>query len=111
MRKHLFHSVGLIAFALCVMVENSWAAPPAQWTVVNQPARLVNGSPVLLRVATPKPARTLSGKWLDHEIAFSFDPGSKTWFALAGASQETKPGAYPLQLHAETTAGQAFSFE
>src|SRR5450755_1964033 len=93
------------------MVENSSAAAPAHWTVVNQPARLVNGSPVLFRITTPKQVRTLSGKWLDHQIAFSFDSTSKTWFALAGASQETKPGAYPLQLHAETTAGQAISFE
>ena len=66
---------------------------------------------MLFRVTTPKPVRTLSGKWLGHEIAFNFDPASKTWFALAGASQETKPGAYPLELQAETAAGQAISFE
>jgi len=93
------------------MVENSSAAAPAHWTVVNQPARLVNGSPVLFRITTPKSVKTLSGKWLDHEIAFSFDATGKTWFALAGASQEIKPGAYPLQLHAETAAGEAISFE
>ena len=38
-------------------------------------------------------------------------PADKTWFALAGASHETKAGAYPIQLHAETAAGQAISFE
>jgi murein DD-endopeptidase MepM/ murein hydrolase activator NlpD len=49
----------------------------------------------------------LSGSWLGHEIAFSFDASSKAWFALAGVSLETKPGAYPIQLHAETPDGQA----
>ncbi len=111
MRRHLFHPAVIVVFVLFAMVEHSSAVPPAHWTVVNQPARLVNGSPVLFRVTTPKPIKTLSGKWLDHEIAFSFDPTSKTWFALAGASQETKPGAYPLQLHAEPPSGQAVSFE
>jgi murein DD-endopeptidase MepM/ murein hydrolase activator NlpD len=79
----------------------------AHWSVRNQPARLVNGTPVLFRVTTPKPVRTLSGNWLGHEIAFSFDASHKSWFALAGASLETKPGTYPIQLHGETIAGQS----
>jgi murein DD-endopeptidase MepM/ murein hydrolase activator NlpD len=66
---------------------------------------------VLFRVTTPKPVRALSGNWLGHEIAFSFDASHKSWFALAGASLETKPGAYPIQLHGETAAGQTISFE
>jgi murein DD-endopeptidase MepM/ murein hydrolase activator NlpD len=84
------------------------AAHPAlsKWTVVNQPVRLVNGTPVLFRVTTPKPVRSLTGNWLGHEILFSFDARRKTWFALAGVSLETKPGAYPLELHGETFSGQ-----
>ncbi len=70
---------------------------------------------MLFRVTTPKPVRTLSASWLGHEIAFSFDADHKSWFALAGVSLETKPGAYPIELHAETlsgsSAGQAISFE
>jgi murein DD-endopeptidase MepM/ murein hydrolase activator NlpD len=116
MRERLFQSVALIVFALLVLAANLSAATAARstvgnWTVGNQPARLVNGTPVLFRVTTPKPVRTLSGNWLGHEIAFSFDPSSKAWFALAGASLETKRGAYPIELHAETTAGPAISFE
>ncbi len=72
-----------------------------------QPARLVNGSPVLFRVTPPKPLRGLSGNWLGHEIEFNFDATHKSWFALAGVSLETKPGTYPLQLHAETFSGQS----
>jgi murein DD-endopeptidase MepM/ murein hydrolase activator NlpD len=110
-RERLFHPAVFIACVLLALAANSSAATAARWTVVNQPARLVNGSPVLFRVTTPKPVRALSGNWLGHEIAFSFDPNHKSWFALAGASQETKPGAYSLELHAETTAGQAISFD
>jgi murein DD-endopeptidase MepM/ murein hydrolase activator NlpD len=100
---------------LLALAANSSATTAGHWSVVNQPARLVNGSPVLFRVTTPMPVHTLSGSWLGHEIAFSFDASRKSWFALAGVSLETKPGAYPLQLHAETlagqSAGQAISFE
>ncbi len=110
-RERVVHPVALIVCVLLAVAANSSAATTARWTVVNQPARLVNGSPVLFRVTTPKPVHTLSGNWLGHNIAFSFDASSKTWFALAGASQETKPGAYPLELQAETNAGQAISFE
>src|ERR1700686_1564397 len=111
MREHLFHSVTPIALALLFMAGNLSAATAhstaAHWTVVIRPARLVNGMPVLFRVTTPKPVHALSGNWLGHEIAFSFDASHKSWFALAGASLETKPGAYPIQLRGETFAGQS----
>jgi murein DD-endopeptidase MepM/ murein hydrolase activator NlpD len=120
MRDHRSHSVTLIAFALFSLAANlsgatSAHSTAAHWTVRNQPARLVNGTPVLFRVTTPKPVRTLSGTWLGHEIVFSFDASHRSWFALAGASLETKPGAYPMQLHGETfagrSAGQTITFE
>jgi murein DD-endopeptidase MepM/ murein hydrolase activator NlpD len=115
MRERLFHSVTLIAFVLLALAANLSAATAAHWTVGNQPARLVNGTPVLFRVTTAKPVRTLSGTWLGHEIAFSFDASHKSWFALAGVSLETKPGAYPIELHGEASfgqpAGEAISFE
>jgi murein DD-endopeptidase MepM/ murein hydrolase activator NlpD len=111
MRERAVHPAALIALVLLALGANSSAATAAHWTVVNQPARLVNGSPVLFRVTTPKPVRTLSGNWLGHEIAFSFDASRKSWFALAGVSLETKPGSYAIDLHAETTAGPTISFE
>ncbi|MGO9575911.1 MAG: M23 family metallopeptidase [Terriglobales bacterium] len=110
-RERLFHPVALVAFALLSLAANLSAATAAHWIVGNQPTRLVNGTPVLFRVTTPTPVRTLSGNWLGHEIAFSFDASHKSWFALAGISLETKRGAYPIQLHAETFAGEAISFE
>ena len=113
MRKPCFHFVVLLAFVSLPFAANAAAA--VHWTVVSQPARLVNGSPVLLRVTAPKPLRSLTGNWLGHEITFAFDTDNKSWFALAGVGQETKPGVYTLQLHSETSvgkaAGQVISFE
>ena len=115
MREPVVDLVALIACVLFALAASSSATTAGHWSVVNQPARLVNGSPVLFRVTTPKGVRTLLGNWLGHEIAFSFDASRKSWFALAGVSLGTKPGAYPLQLHAETLAaqpaGQTISFE
>ena len=110
-RERLVDPVALVVFMLLSLSANLSAATAAHWIVGNQPTRLVNGTPVLFRVTTPTPVRTLSGNWLGHEIAFSFDASHKSWFALAGISLETKPGAYPIQLDAETFAGEAISFE
>ena len=38
---------------------------------------------------------------MDHDIYFSLDRASKTWYGIAGVSLETKPGSYPLLLEAE----------
>ena len=100
---------------MAITVASVSAATPAKvtarWIVGHQPARVVNGSPVLLRVTTPKPTRILSGSWLGHDISFSFDATQKAWFGLAGVSQETKPASYPVRLHAETTSGETITYE
>jgi murein DD-endopeptidase MepM/ murein hydrolase activator NlpD len=101
----------LLAVAILLQSGPLSAATATDWTVSYSPVHVVNGSPVVIRVNTHKPVRSLAGDWLGHQLAFSFDPHTKIWFALAGASLETKPGSYPLQLHAETAAGQGLSFE
>jgi murein DD-endopeptidase MepM/ murein hydrolase activator NlpD len=80
------------------------------WSVRWQPSRLVNGSPVLFRVASPK-FESLSGKWLEHDVFFSFDPSSKTWYGIAGISLETKPGKYLLTLDGKTGTDKEVSFQ
>ena len=110
MGKRSFHSAAALVIALFALAASS-SATAATWTVVNQPPRLVNGSPVIFRVTTKKSFRSLSGNWLGHEIAFSFDAAGKYWYALAGTSLETKPGTYPIELHAESATGQAISFQ
>jgi murein DD-endopeptidase MepM/ murein hydrolase activator NlpD len=79
------------------------------WTIHTQPTRLVNGGPVLFQVQPPARLESLNGTWLGHEVSFSFDAASKTWFALAGVSLETAPGTYSLELTGETEAGKALS--
>ena len=81
-------------------------ASAANWTVHAQPARLVNGSPVLFQVRPPTRLKSLNGTWIGHELSFSFNTNSKTWYALGGVSLETAPGTYPLELAGETVAGK-----
>lgn len=85
--------------------------PPSRWTVSYQPARLVNGAPVIFRITTPRTARSVSAKWLDHEISFTFDASRKAWFGLAGVSLETKPGTYPIELQAEVNLGPELRYK
>ena len=97
--------------AVLLLTATSFAETSVRWILRNQPARVVNGAPVLFRVTTPQPMHALSGKWLEHEISFTFDATQKAWFGLAGASQETKPGTYPIELHAETKSGQPMTYK
>ncbi len=82
-------------------------ASAASWTVHTQPARLVNGGPVLFQVKPRVKLQSLSGKWLGHEVSFSYDEKSKSWYALAGVSFETARGNYPLDLSGQTQPGKA----
>ena len=93
-----------IAAVILLQVATSLAASAPGWTVHCQPVRIVNGSPVVFRVTTPVPLHALSGTWLGHEVDFTFDARHKLWFALAGVSQDTKPGSYPLELHSEPSS-------
>ena len=102
-----------LPFPLIALIILIWTlflsipAPAANWTVRAQPARLVNGGPALFQVKPPARLESLSGTWLGHDVSFSFDAKSKTWFALAGVSLETAPGTYTLELTGETEAGKA----
>lgn len=85
---------------ICVIFLAS-ALTVADSSIRTQPAKLVNGAPFLLRVHTPYKVSSLTGTWLGHQLTFSFDARSNTWFALAGTSIETQPGSYPLELSGE----------
>jgi hypothetical protein len=84
---------------------------PEDFSVRWQPVRIVNGSPVVFRVTPSERLKSLSGKWLEHEVFFSSDPQGKVWYGIAGASLETRPGSYPLELKAVTATGKDLSFE
>lgn len=81
------------------------------WSISWQPARLVNGSPVIFRVASPTGLSSLSGSWLGHEVFFSLDVKSKTWYGIAAVSLETAAGSYPLLLNGTTAGGEKISCE
>jgi murein DD-endopeptidase MepM/ murein hydrolase activator NlpD len=81
-------------------------ASAASWTIHAQPVRLVNGAPVLFQVKPPAKLASLTGTWLSHQLAFSYDASTGTWFALAGVTFETSPGKYPLELNAEQTTSK-----
>jgi murein DD-endopeptidase MepM/ murein hydrolase activator NlpD len=106
-------SFSRIAFALLFLLWLLFSsAPPAcaaSWSIHTQPTGLVNGGPVLFQVQPPARLESLHGTWLGHEVSFSFDAASKTWFALAGVSLETAPGTYSLELTGETEAGKTLS--
>jgi len=74
--------------------------------VRSQPAKLVNGGPALFQVKPTARLQSLTGTWLGHDVSFSFDATTRTWYALAGVSLETALGTYPLELSGETTAGK-----
>lgn len=98
-RRPLTPPVALLL--LFLFLSRALPASAANWTVHAQPARLVNGAPVLFQVKPPAKLTSLSGTWLGHQLTFSYDASTRTWFALAGVTFETAPGKYPLELTAE----------
>jgi murein DD-endopeptidase MepM/ murein hydrolase activator NlpD len=80
------------------------------WTVQWQPSKLVNGSPVIFEVTPPARLSGLSAKWLEHDVSFSFDPATKSWFGIAGISLETRPGSYSFELKGTTSRGSDIFF-
>jgi murein DD-endopeptidase MepM/ murein hydrolase activator NlpD len=93
----LAHLLRIFAAAALFALGGS-PASAVTWIVRSQPTRLVNGAPVLFQVKAPAKLESLAGTWLGHNLDFSFDPSTKTWFALAGVSFETVPGKYALEL-------------
>ena len=96
LRARTFPSAAILVLILCLAAIPAQSAAP--WTVTSQPARLLNGAPVLFKVHAPSKLDSLTGTWFGHQLTFSYDAPTKTWFALAGVSFDTKPGKYILEL-------------
>ncbi len=79
----------------------------ATWTVRTQPVRLVNGGPLLFEVKAPAKLDSLSGTWLGHQLTFSYDAATRTWFSFAGVSLDAAPGKYTLELSGTRAAEAA----
>ncbi len=80
------------------------------WVIQWQPVKLVNGSPVIFQVVPPARLTRLSAKWLEHDVFFTYDAASKSWYGIAGISLETRSGIYPLELKGTTSPGTEISF-
>src|SRR2546423_14150210 len=105
----------LVPFLSAGMFLQASQKPPVEsshnaWSVRWQPVIIVNGAPVLFLVNPPARLATLSGTWLDHEVSFSFDKVTKRWSGLAGASLETHPGTYTLELKGTMASGRGGAF-
>ncbi len=109
--------IGLVV-PLLAPAETNTAGPAAgantgivrPWAIRWQPALLVNGAPIAFDVAPPVRLSQLSATWLGHQVWFSHDAASKTWYAIAGVSLETHPGSYALDLTGTTSGGATISF-
>jgi murein DD-endopeptidase MepM/ murein hydrolase activator NlpD len=105
----------VLLFFLFSWIPGAWANVPAKtvgqfWRVRLSPAQIVNGAPVMVRVVPPVRLKSLAGKLLEHELFFSYDPTSRSWFGIAGVSLETRPGSYPLFLNGSTISGSTITF-
>jgi murein DD-endopeptidase MepM/ murein hydrolase activator NlpD len=112
----IFLLAGVLCGVVPVVASDGATAKPVgkpfrSWTVRWQPTKLVNGSPLLLRVVPTEPLKSLSGKWLAHVVFFAFDAQSKAWYGIAGVSLETPPGNHSVELQGETAAGKEVSFQ
>jgi murein DD-endopeptidase MepM/ murein hydrolase activator NlpD len=96
LRVSQFVVIGSLFF--CVAIVPASAAP---WSIDARPPKLLNGAPVLFQVRAPVKLDSLTGTWLGHQLTFSYNASTKTWFALAGVSFETNPGKYTLELTGE----------
>src|SRR5271169_2702910 len=98
----------LYRFAILVLLAatTAAAAEPAAFSAITwQPQVLVNGSACFFTVAVKGAPRSVTGKWMGHDLTFS--PGSPgTWSSLAGVALETKPGVYDLALEAVMRDGR-----
>ena len=103
----------LLSLSFTCTLPLTFAGPqPAnrKWIVQWEPVRVINGSPIFFQVTPPVRLESLTGQWLEHHVFFAFDPATKTWFGIAGASLETQPGKYLLALSGKTVDGREVPF-
>ena len=66
-----------------------------------EPARVVNGSPVLFRVTAPVKLDEAKGDFLGQKLDFRFSSLCHCWYAIAGVGLNTKPGRYVLHVNGQ----------
>ena len=96
--------------AICETTAARKVTASHSWVVRKQPEALVNGSPVVIEVTPSLRLTALSARWLEHDVWFSYDKTTKTWYGMAGVSLETRPGRYALLLKGTTSKATEITF-
>jgi murein DD-endopeptidase MepM/ murein hydrolase activator NlpD len=91
---------------LAVIVTCTAAAQQTPPVVSLTPAKVVAGSPELIRVREPA-ADKLTGEWLGQKLEFFRGQGESGWFALAGVDVDAPAGPSTLAIHAHLPDGAA----
>ena len=97
--------LSILGFVLWANFSAS-AAPAAKWSAQWEPTKLVNGSPVLFRVAAPLQLTELQGNFLGQEFSFRSSTACHCWYGFAGVSLATKPGTYTLRVEGKGQTGK-----
>ncbi|MGC2697301.1 MAG: M23 family metallopeptidase [Candidatus Angelobacter sp.] len=100
----------ITALLLAVLSFHANASARASWNVKWEPARVVNGSPVLFRVTAPAALKDIKGNFLGQELAFRFSQGCHCWYAIAGVGLNARAGRYELRLTGKRAAAQDTRF-
>jgi murein DD-endopeptidase MepM/ murein hydrolase activator NlpD len=100
----LLRQLSMLCFLLLVSFPAS-AGPATKWMAQWEPAKLVNGSPVLFRVTAPLQLTELQGNFLGQEFSFRASQACHCWYAFAGVSLATKPGTYTLRIEGKGKGG------
>jgi hypothetical protein len=86
------------------------AAPGGKWSAQSEPAKLVNGSPVIFRVTAPRKVTEVHGNFLGQDFLFRSSKSCRCWYAFAGVSLATKPGVYTLHVEGKGNGEQDTRF-
>jgi murein DD-endopeptidase MepM/ murein hydrolase activator NlpD len=80
--------------------------PAKKWMAQWEPAKLVNGSPVLFRVTAPLQLEELRGSFLGQDFSFRSSTACRCWYGFAGVNLTTKPGTYTLRVEGKGPSGK-----
>jgi len=83
-----------------------WQVRAQTWSAKWEPAKVVNGSPVLFRVTSPGKLTELRGNFLEQDLSFRFSKACHCWYSIAGVGLAVPPGTYTLKLEGKGSAGK-----
>jgi len=97
----------LLLLFLALPARAQIAPPPRPAQIQWQPDKLVNGSPVLFKIAASPKVQSISASWFRHTLIFFHPATGNSWYALAGVPVETTPGRYDLAVKETFASGKS----